>query len=42
MEELPSRWHHLTVEDGRITESVLIFDRLSYRPPDQDEDGTTP
>lgn len=23
----------LTVEDGRITTSVLIFDRLSYSPP---------
>jgi ketosteroid isomerase-like protein len=22
-----------TVDDGKITESVLIFDRLSYRPP---------
>ena len=32
----------LTVEDGRITESVLIFDRLSYRPLERDEDGTTP
>lgn len=24
-----------TVEDGKIIESVLIFDRLSYGPPDQ-------
>ena len=24
-----------TVRDGRIAESVLIFDRLSYGPPDQ-------
>lgn len=24
-----------TVRDGRISESVLIFDRLSYGPPDQ-------
>ena len=23
-----------TVKDGKITESVLIFDRLSYSPPD--------
>lgn len=27
-----------TVMDGRITESVLIFDRLSYGPPAPDED----
>ncbi|NYI97289.1 ketosteroid isomerase-like protein [Streptomonospora nanhaiensis] len=25
-----------TVEGGRISESVLIFDRLSYGPPEQD------
>lgn len=25
-----------TVKDGKIAESVLIFDRLSYRPPGQD------
>ena len=24
-----------TVRDGKITESVLIFDRLSYGPPEQ-------
>ncbi|GAA4816448.1 nuclear transport factor 2 family protein [Tomitella cavernea] len=24
-----------TVKDGKITESVLIFDRLSYGPPEQ-------
>ncbi|GAA4893124.1 hypothetical protein [Stackebrandtia albiflava] len=24
-----------TVEGGRITESVLVFDRLSYVPPQQ-------
>lgn len=25
-----------TVKDGKIAESVLIFDRLSYGPPEQD------
>ena len=25
-----------TVREGRIAQSVLIFDRLSYGPPDQD------
>ena len=25
-----------TVTDGKISESVLIFDRLSYGPPEQD------
>ncbi len=28
-----------TVRDGRIAESVLIFDRLSYGPPGPDESG---
>lgn len=26
---------YFTVRDGRISESVLIFDRLSYGPPEQ-------
>ena len=26
---------YFTVRDGRIAESVLIFDRLSYGPPEQ-------
>lgn len=28
---------YFTVRDGKITESVLVFDRLSFGPPDDQE-----